>query len=114
MSKFTPASKRNQISVELIVWVLAFATVVCVPGIIYAMLKNQHVNIAREIENIDKEIIVCEQTTEYYESKTASITNRWAIRERLGQDKSNLQIINPDNVEYIQVDSPTRVASHHR
>ena len=42
---------------------------------------------------MNDEIASCELTGEYYRSKISSLTSRWAIRDRLAQDKSNVQPI---------------------
>ena len=80
-----------QISVSMIMWLIAFASLTCGAGITYAVLKHDQIQVARDIKQMNEEIASCELTKEYYRSKTSALTSRWAIRDRLAQDKSNLQ-----------------------
>ena len=75
------------------------------------MLKNDQIQVARDIKQMNEEIASCELTKEYYSSKTSSLTSRWAIRDRLAQDKSNLQPIEPSAVEYISSENASRIAA---
>ena len=74
-------------------------------------MKNDQVQVTRDIKQMNDEIASCELTGEYYRSKTSSLTSRWAIRDRLAQDKSNLQPIDPAAVEYISPENASRIAA---
>ena len=91
MKRFKQRFTGHQISVSMIMWLIAFAALTCGAGITYAVLKNDQIQVARDIKQMNEEIASCELTKEYYRSKTSSLTSRWAIRDRLAQDKSNLQ-----------------------
>lgn len=111
MKKFKQRFTGHQISVSMIMWLIAFASLTCGAGITYAVLKNDQVQVTRDIKQMNDEIASCELTGEYYRSKTSSLTSRWAIRDRLAQDKSNLQPIDPAAVEYISPENASRIAA---
>lgn len=87
MKRFKQRFTGHQISVSMIMWLIAFAALTCGAGITYAVLKNDQIQVARDIKQMNEEIASCELTKEYYRSKTSSLTSRWAIRDRLAQDK---------------------------
>ena len=111
MKKFKQRFTGHQISVSMIMWLIAFPSLTCGAGITYAVLKNDQVQVTRDIKQMNDEIASCELTGEYYRSKTSSLTSRWAIRDRLAQDKSNLQPIDPAAVEYISPENASRIAA---
>ena len=111
MKRFKQRFTGHQISVSMIMWLIAFATLTCGAGITYAVLKNDQIQVARDIKQMNEEIASCDLTKEYYRSKTSSLTSRWAIRDRLAQDKSNLQPIEPSAVEYISSENASRIAA---
>ena len=111
MKRFKQRFTGHQISVSMIMWLIAFASLTCGAGITYAVLKNDQIQVARDIKQMNEEIASCELTKEYYRSKTSSLTSRWAIRDRLAQDKSNLQPIEPSAVEYISSENASRIAA---
>lgn len=111
MKRFKQRFTGHQISVSMIMWLIAFAALTCGAGITYAVLKNDQIQVARDIKQMNEEIASCELTKEYYRSKTSSLTSRWAIRDRLAQDKSNLQPIEPSAVEYISSENASRIAA---
>ena len=92
MKRFKQRFTGHQISVSMIMWLIAFAALTCGAGITYAVLKNDQIQVARDIKQMNEEIASCELTKEYYRSKTSSLTSRWAIRDRLAQDKSSRRI----------------------
>ena len=85
MKRFKQRFTGHQISVSMIMWLIAFASLTCGAGITYAVLKNDQIQVARDIKQMNEEIASCELTKEYYRSKTSSLTSRWAIRDRLAQ-----------------------------
>lgn len=111
MKRFKQRFTGHQISVSMIMWLIAFAALTCGAGITYAVLKNDQIQVARDIKQMNEEIASCELTKEYYRSKTSSLTSRWAIRDRLAQDKSNLQPIEPSAIEYISSENASRIAA---
>ncbi len=111
MKRFKKAPNGNQLSVGMIIWLLAFASISCTAGITYVVLKNEQVEVAREIRQMNKEIAACNVTAEYYDTKKAPLINRWSIKDRLAKDKSALVPIDNKNVEYITPVAPSRLAS---
>ena len=105
MKKFKQRFTGHQISVSMIMWLIAFASLTCGAGITYAVLKNDQVQVTRDIKQMNDEIASCELTGEYYRSKTSSLTSRWAIRDRLAQP------IDPAAVEYISPENASRIAA---
>ncbi len=55
----------------------------------------------RDIEEMNNEIASSKLATEHYKAQIASNASRWAIRDRLAQDKSTLQEIQPQQIESI-------------
>jgi|GEM_PF-95745 len=114
MKKFKQRFTGHQISVSMIMWLIAFASLTCGAGITYAVLKNDQVQVTRDIKQMNDEIASCELTGEYYRyprPKPPPLPSRWAIRDRLAQDKSNLQPIDPAAVEYISPENASRIAA---
>ena len=77
MKRFKQRFTGHQISVSMIMWLIAFASLTCGAGITYAVLKNDQIQVARDIKQMNEEIASCELTKEYYRSKTSSLTSRW-------------------------------------
>lgn len=111
MKRFKHRFSGHQISVSMIMWIISFAALTCGAGITYAILKNDQIQVSRDIKQIHDEIVSCELTREYYRSKTSSLTSRWAIRDRLMQDKSNLQPIEASRVEYLSPRDTSRIVA---
>ncbi len=95
----------------MIMWILAFAALTCTTGITYAVLKNEQVEVARDIRRMNEEIASCEVTKEYYLTRKEPLTSRWSIKDKLAADKSALEPIDNKNVEYITPVDPSRLAS---
>lgn len=76
MKRFKQRFTGHQISVSMIMWLIAFAALTCGAGITYAVLKNDQIQVARDIKQMNEEIASCELTKEYYRSKTSSLTSR--------------------------------------
>ena len=74
MKRFKQRFTGHQISVSMIMWLIAFAALTCGAGITYAVLKNDQIQVARDIKQMNEEIASCELTKEYYRSKTSSMT----------------------------------------
>mgnify|MGYP003194612642 CR=1 FL=1 len=74
MKRFKQRFTGHQISVSMIMWLIAFAALTCGAGITYAVLKNDQIQVARDIKQMNEEIASCELTKEYYRSKTSSLT----------------------------------------
>jgi hypothetical protein len=89
----------DQISLSFLVWMVLFAILVSAGGITYALLKNDQVAVRTEINNLHREIAVCNMNTNQHRAKTNALTNRWAMRDRLSQDRSMLRDIDRSQIE---------------
>lgn len=89
----------DQISLSFLVWMVLFAILVSAGGITYALLKNDQVAVRTEINNLNREIAVCNMNTNQHRAKTNALTNRWAMRDRLSQDRSMLRDIDRSQIE---------------
>ena len=49
MKRFKQRFTGHQISVSMIMWLIAFAALTCGAGITYAVLKNDQIQVARDI-----------------------------------------------------------------
>lgn len=114
MSLFTKTySSRyeNRVSFGLLVWIVAVAVLSAASGVTYAVLKYNQVAERTEINKLTREIAVCRMNTSQYRAKTDTLTNRWAMLDRLSQDGSTLRDIRHSQIEIArspQADSPIR------
>lgn len=92
----------HQVSLGLIIWLVCFASLLCGAGIGIGILKNKQIDVLRDMERMSVEINACELSKEHYFAKTASNTSRWAINDRLVQDSSTLQSIDPARIEFVR------------
>lgn len=89
----------DQVSFGFLVWMVLFAILVSAGGITYALLKNDQVAVRTKINNLQREIAVCNLNTNQHRAKTNALTNRWAMRDRLSQDRSQLRDIDRSQIE---------------
>lgn len=89
----------DQVSFSFLVWMVLFAVLVSAGGISYSLLKNDQVAVRTEINNINREIVVSNLNTNQYQAKSNALTNRWAMRDRLSQDRSALRDIDRNQIE---------------
>lgn len=94
-------SKKHpyRVSLGVLSWMLGLAVLLASFGVFYGVLKNQQLNVKREIERIRLEVRTNEQSIDQYNAKISTNTSRWAIRDRLAQDKSLLVSIQDSQVE---------------
>ena len=112
MKKIHHQYNSHQVSLGLIVWLVCFALLLCAAGIGIGILKNKQIDVVRDIERMDVEVNACELNKEHYRARIASNTSRWAINDRLVQDASQLQNIDPVKIEFVRrKDSSSVVAS---
>ena len=95
----TSSRYADQVSFSFLVWMVVFAILVSAGGISYSLLKNDQVAVRTEINNINREIAVCNMNTNQHRAKTNALTNRWAMRDRLSQDRSTLRDIERSQIE---------------
>ncbi|MBR1981440.1 MAG: hypothetical protein IKA23_01660 [Akkermansia sp.] len=89
----------DQVSFAFLVWIVAFAVLVSVGGISYALLKNDQVAVRTEINNLQQEIAARTLNTNQHNAKANAMTNRWEVRGRLDLDRSDLRDINRNQIE---------------
>ncbi len=102
MSRFHSRRTEHQVSLGFIVCLVCFAAMLCSAGVCMGVLKNRQIEEQREDDSMKLEINACELATNHYRAKIAANTSRWAIRDRLVQDKSILQEIQPSQIESLQ------------
>lgn len=101
----------DQVSFGFLVFMVAFAVLVASCGITYAVFKNRQVAINTDINNLHRDIAVCNMNANQYRAKTNALMNRWAMLARLGQDGSELHDIDRAQLEMAKHDSGTLTAN---
>ena len=96
---FNTTRYADQVSFSFLFWIVAFAFLVSAGGISYALLKNDQVAVRTEINNLHRMIAVSNMNTNQHNAKTNDLTNRWALRDRLEQNRSTLRDINRNQIE---------------
>lgn len=101
MSDIPRTSPRyaQRIGMAFLVWMVTFAVLACAGGVTYAVFKNRQVEVRTEIEKLNRETFICRMNTNQYRARTNSLTNRWAMRDRLSQDGSALRDIERGQIE---------------
>ena len=89
----------DRVSFSFLVWMVVFAVMVSAGGINFALFKNDQVAVRTEISKINRDITVCNLNANQHRAKTNSMTNRWAMRDRLSQDRSTLRDIDRSQIE---------------
>ena len=110
----TSSRYADQVSFSFLVWMVVFAILVSAGGISYSLLKNDQVAVRTEINNINREIAVCNMNTNQHRAKTNALTNRWAMRDRLSQDRSTLRDIDRSQIELARRLQDSGMAVIHR
>ena len=104
----------NQVSMSFLLWMVIFAVMVSAGGITYALSKNAQVAVRTEISHLNSEIASCTMNTNQHRAKTNALTNRWAMRDRLSQDRSTLRDINRSQIELARRLQDSGLAVIHR
>ena len=99
MNGYTTSRYSERISFGLLSWMVAFAMIASATGVSYAVLKNNQVAERTEINKLNREIALCRMNANQYNAKSDALTNRWAMRERLIQDGSELHDIRHSQIE---------------
>ena len=110
----TSSRYADQVSFSFLVWMIVFAILMSAGGITYSLLKNDQVTVRTEINNINREIAVCNMNTNQHRAKTNALTNRWAMRDRLSQDRSTLRDIDRSQIELARRLQDSGMAVIHR
>ena len=98
-SSRTSSRYAGQVSFSFLLWMVAVAFLVSAGGVTYASLKSLQVAERTEINNLQREIAECNMNINQYRAKTNEMTNRWAMRDRLSQDRSQLRDIDRSQIE---------------
>ena len=100
MASSRPSTRyAGQISFVLLVWMATVAIPVSAGGITYATLKSLQVAESTEINNLQREIAVCNMNINQYRAKTDEMTNRWVMRNRLETTGSRLRPIDRHQIQ---------------
>ncbi len=89
----------RRISFGTLVWMVMFAVIAAGLGVLYAVLKNDQVAVQTEISKLNRESAICRMNANQYKARTDALTNRWAMRDRLLQDGSDLRDIRHEQIE---------------
>ena len=111
MASTRPSTRyAGQVSFRFLFWMVAVALLVSAGGITYATLKSLQVVERTAINNLEREIAVCNMNINQYRAKTNEMASRWAIRDRLDQTHSRLRNITLGQIEVAQkMDDNSRV-----
>lgn len=101
---------QHRISFGFLMWMIVLATLLSGSGVYYAILKNSQLGVSREIDRMRDEIAALDLARDQYKAKVSMRTNRWAIRDRLAQDRSALVEIDPSQIEVMQPEHCRNVA----
>ena len=104
----------DRISHSFLLWMVAFAIIVSAGGITYALFKNDQVAVRTEINNLNREIAVSNMNTNQHRAKANALTNRWAMRDRLSQDRSTLRDIDRSQIQLARRLQDSGLATIHR
>ena len=89
----------DRVSMSFLVWMIALAILISAGGVTYALFKNDQVAVRTEINKLNREIAVSNLNTNQHRAKTNAMPNRWAMRDRLSQDRSTLRDIDRSQIE---------------
>lgn len=107
MSYASHSSPRyaSQVSFAFLIFMVVLAVLVTTGGVTYAVFKHRQVAINTDINKLHREIAVCNMNANQYRAKTNALMNRWAMRDRLSQDGSELHDIDRAQLEMARRDS---------
>lgn len=95
----------SQVSFAFLIFMVVLAVLVTTGGVTYAVFKHRQVAINTDINKLHREIAVCNMNANQYRAKTNALMNRWAMRDRLSQDGSELHDIDRSQLEMARRDS---------
>lgn len=106
--------KSKAMSIRSLIVMCLFAGQAAVLGVTIGLLKNEEIRVRRDIDNLAKQCALVEQHTEVFQSQVAIATNRWSVKSRLAEMKSDLVDIIPAMQEVIIKKSvePTVAQNH--
>jgi cell division protein FtsL len=77
-------------------------TVITAGGVLHVYYKNRQIQVAREIDAIDRRVEHCRLEIRTSEMRMDQLLNRFVIRKQLEENGSRLRPISLDMVEEIQ------------
>ncbi len=95
-------------SASVFIAVILAATIVAGGGVLHAYYKNRQIQIAREIDAIDRNVEHCRLEIRTTEMRMDQLLNRFVIRKQLEENGSSLRPISLAVVEEIDSAPPSR------
>lgn len=103
MNRHRSAKNFGAFSLLLIVLVVGM---VVAAGVIFVVLKNRQIEVARETEQVEERIAKLEMDIKTAEMRIDQLTNRYAMRDQLRQAGSVLKPIPAAAVETVTPGTP--------
>ena len=87
--------RRNEPSTPVMVFfaLILAATIAAAGGVLHAYYKNRQVQVAREIDTIDRRVEQCRLDIRTTEMRMDMLLNRFAILEQIEENGSSLRLI---------------------
>ncbi len=98
-SSHSSSRYAHQVSFSFLVCMVLFAVLVAAGGVTYSVFKHEQVAVRTEINKIHRDTAAHKMNANHYRAKANALTNRWAMRDRLNQDGSQLQDIERSQIE---------------
>lgn len=102
--------RRNQASTySLVIFSLILgATIAAAGGVLHAYYKNRQIQVAREIDSIDRRVVQYRLDIQTTEMRMDQLLNRFAIRKQIEENGSSLRPIPTGVCEMIDPETPIR------
>jgi hypothetical protein len=84
------------------------AAIAAAGGVLHAYYKNRQIQITREIDAIDRNVVQCRLDIQTSEMRMDELLNRFVIRKQIEQNGSSLRPIPMGVVEEIDFDTSNR------
>ena len=84
------------------------AAIAAAGGVLHAFYKNRQVQITREIDAIDRNVVQCRLDIQTTEMRMDELLNRFVIRKQIEQNGSSLRPIPMGVIEEIDVTPSSR------
>jgi len=87
--------RRNESSTPMVVFfaLILAAAIAASGGVLHAYYKNRQVQVAREIDTIDRRVRQCRLDIQTTEMRMDMLLNRFAIRKQIEENGSSLRPI---------------------
>lgn len=95
--------RRNESSTPMMVFfaLILAATIAAAGGVLHAYYKNRQVQVAREIDAIDRRVEQCRLDIRTSDMRMDQLLNRFAIRKQIEENGSSLRPIPTAAIEEI-------------